>query len=73
VAASDPAEQFGANLRRLRTAAGLTQEALSRRTMLDPGEISRLERGVRNPQLRTLVRVAHGLDMTVSELLADVG
>lgn len=70
---ADPAEQFGANLRRLRDAAGLTQEALSRRTMLDTGEISRLERGVRDPQLRTIVRVARGLDVPVSELLAGIG
>jgi transcriptional regulator with XRE-family HTH domain len=70
---ADPAEQFGANLRRLRAAAGLTQEALSRRTMLDTGEISRLERGVRDPQLRTIVRVARGLDVPVSELLAGIG
>ena len=70
---ADPSEQFGANMRRLRDAAGLTQEALSERTMLDPGEISRLERGMRNPQLRTIVRVARGLDVTVAELLADIG
>jgi transcriptional regulator with XRE-family HTH domain len=64
--------QFAANLRRLRLAAGLTQEALSGSTQLDPGEISRLERGARNPRLTTLVRIARGLDVTVAELLADV-
>jgi len=70
---ADPTAQFAANLRRIRTASGLTQEALSRRTKLDTGEISRLERGVRDPQLRTVVRIARGLDVPVVELLADVG
>jgi transcriptional regulator with XRE-family HTH domain len=68
----DPAAQFGKNLRRLRIGAGLTQEALSDATQLDPGEISRLERGTRDPQLRTIVRIARGLGVPVTELLAGV-
>ncbi len=68
----DPTAQFAANLRRLRTASGLTQEGLSHVTKLDPGEISRLERGVRDPQLRTIVRIARGLDVTVADLLVGV-
>jgi transcriptional regulator with XRE-family HTH domain len=68
----DPTAQFAENLRRLRHAAGLTQEALSERTRIDTGEISRLERGVRDPQLRTIVRIARGLDVPVAELLTGV-
>jgi transcriptional regulator with XRE-family HTH domain len=68
----DATAQFGENLRRLRHAAGLTQEALSARTKIDTGEISRLERGARDPQLRTIVRIARGLDVTVAELLGGI-
>ena len=68
----DPTAQFAENLRRLRLAAGLTQEGLSEATQLDPGEISRLERGARDPQLRTIVRIARGLEVGVAELLAGV-
>lgn len=68
----DPTAQFSENLRRLRLAAGMTQELLSEATQLDPGEISRLERGVRNPRLSTIVRISRGLGVTPSELLADV-
>jgi transcriptional regulator with XRE-family HTH domain len=68
----DAAAQFSQNLRRLRESAGLTQEDLSARTKLDTGEISRLERGTRDPQLRTIVRIARGLDVTVAELLAGI-
>jgi transcriptional regulator with XRE-family HTH domain len=68
----DPTAQFSENLRRARIAAGLTQEALADATQLDPGEISRLERGSRDPQLRTIVRIARGLGVPVSELLAGI-
>jgi transcriptional regulator with XRE-family HTH domain len=68
----EPLAQFSENLRRLRLANGMTQEALSDVTELDPGEISRLERGDRNPRLLTIVRIARGLDVTLPELLAGV-
>lgn len=68
----EPTAQFAENLRRLRLAAGLTQEALSDATLLDPGEISRLERGSRDPQLRTLVRISRGLGVSLAELLIGI-
>lgn len=68
----DPTAQFAENLRRLRLDAGFTQEALSDATKLDSGEISRLERGTRDPQLRTIVRLARGLGRPVSDLLAGI-
>ena len=66
---ADSTAQFAENLRRLRLAAGLTQQALSDRMQMEPAELSRLERGGRNPRLRTLVRVSRGLDVTLAELL----
>jgi transcriptional regulator with XRE-family HTH domain len=68
----DPTAQFAENLRRLRLDAGFTQEALSEVTKIDTGEISRLERGTRDPQLRTLVRLARGLRRPVTDLLAGI-
>ena len=68
----EPTAQFATNLRRLRLAAGLTQERLSDLTQMDPAEISRLERGIRDPQLITIVRVARGLGVAPTELLADI-
>lgn len=68
----DPTAQFAENMRRLRLAAGLTQERLSEAAQMDAAEISRLERGGRDPQLHTIVRVARGLGVTPSELLADI-
>jgi transcriptional regulator with XRE-family HTH domain len=68
----DPTDQFAQNLRRLRLDAGFTQEALSEATKMDTAEISRLERGVRDPQLRTLVRLARGLRKPVTDLVAGI-
>jgi DNA-binding XRE family transcriptional regulator len=69
---SSPEEQFAANLRRLRTAAGLSQEQLAGRTGLHPTEISRLERAVREPRLGTIVRLAQGLDVKVERLVSGI-
>jgi transcriptional regulator with XRE-family HTH domain len=68
----DPTAQFAANLRRLRLAAGLTQERLAAATQMEPAEISRLERGGRDPQLFTMVRLARGLGVGVTELVAGI-
>ena len=67
-----PEERFAANLRRLRTAAGLSQEQLAGRTGLHPTEISRLERAVREPRLGTIVRLARGLGVGIEGLVAGI-
>ena len=67
-----PEERFAANVRQLRTAAGLSQEDLAGRTGLHPTEISRLERGVRNPRLATIVRLARGLGVGAEQLVAGI-
>jgi transcriptional regulator with XRE-family HTH domain len=67
-----PSEQFAVNLRRARESARLSQEALSERCGLHATEISRLERGVREPRLGTIVRLAEGLETTASDLLHGV-
>jgi transcriptional regulator with XRE-family HTH domain len=68
----DPTAQFAANLRRLRLDRGLTQDALSDVTAMRASEISRLERGERDPQLLTIVRLARGLGVLPAELLAGI-
>ena len=46
-----------------RRASGLTQKELSDRTGIAQGDISKLEKGVGNPSLRTLVRLAQGMGL----------
>lgn len=64
---------FGANLRRARMRAGLTQAQLSAAAPLDRAAISRLECGERAPDLRTLLRICHALAIQPTEPLRGIG
>jgi len=68
----EPQAAFGAKLRELRKQAGITQEQLGARCGMDLAAISRLERGVRDAQLSTIVRLARALEVTPSTLLERV-
>ena len=60
--------QFGIHLRCLRTQAGLSQESLAETADLDRTYISLLERGLRNPTLECLDRLAKSLEVPINEL-----
>ena len=68
----DSSEQFGQNVRQQRAAQRISQEQLAARAGLHSTEVSRLERGVRDPRLSTIVRIAAALDLPAGELLHDV-
>lgn len=59
-------------MRRLRLRAGLSQEELADAAGLHPTEVSRLERGVREPRLGTIVRMARALGVKPEALLAGI-
>ena len=63
---------FGKNVRRLRDASGFTQERLADKADLDPTYISGIERGVRNPTLLIILRLAKALGVPLSELCENV-
>jgi transcriptional regulator with XRE-family HTH domain len=65
-------ERLGANIRRERRAASLSQMALADRCGLHFTEISRLELAERDPRLSTIVKVARGLGVSPSRLLDGV-
>ena len=46
-----------------RRISGLTQKQLSERTGIAQGDISKIEKGEANPSLKTLKRLASGMDM----------
>lgn len=60
---------FGTAVRELRVQLGLSQEALGFKCGLDRTYVSGIERGVRNPTVRIIYRLAQGLETTGSELL----
>jgi transcriptional regulator with XRE-family HTH domain len=62
-------EQFGANIRAARKAKGWTQEELAHESGLAPVQVSRIERGVREIRLTTLLRLLAALDASPDLLL----
>lgn len=62
-------QAFGVAVRARRERLGLSQESLSFESGLDRTYISGVERGVRNPTVRTLLVIANALDTTPSALL----
>ena len=59
----------GRNVRRIRLAAGMTQEQFAERSGFSQQYMSDLERGRRNPTLVSLFELAQALDSTPVELL----
>jgi transcriptional regulator with XRE-family HTH domain len=64
----DIRKRIGWNIRRLRAARELTQEDFATDSGFDRGYINGLERGVRNPSVLVLERIAKALDGDVAEL-----
>lgn len=65
----DIKQRIGWNIRRLRAEREITQEDFATDSGFDRGYISGLERGVRNPSILVLQRVAKALGVDVAELL----
>jgi transcriptional regulator with XRE-family HTH domain len=67
-------EGFGANVRRVRTAKSprVSQERLSDATKLHRTEIGKIEQGMVEPRLTTLMILADGLGVTLDELVAGL-
>lgn len=62
--------EFGARIRDLRRARGLTQERLAERAGRDRSYVGGVERGERNPTLDVIHSLAEGLDVEMAELFA---
>lgn len=68
----DVRKKFGKRLRALREARGWSQEEFADRAGLHRTYVSAVERGVRNPTLSVLERLAKALGIRLSELLEAV-
>lgn len=66
----DVRKRVGLNLKKLREAKGLSQEALAFEAGLHRTYVSGVERGVRNPTVTVLEKIALALKATAAELLA---
>jgi transcriptional regulator with XRE-family HTH domain len=69
---SDSQRRFGVNLRHARQRAGISQERLALDAKVDRAAISVYENGVRQPNLRTVLKLAMKLDVAPGLLLRGV-
>lgn len=70
---STPPAKFARNVARLREERGLTQEQLGWACGIAQTTIARIELGERQPTLRTIFKLARGLDVPPAELFAGIG
>lgn len=61
----------GENVRRAREAIGVSQEELGDRAGIDRTYVSGVERGVRNPTVKVLARLAEALAVPPAVLLKE--
>jgi transcriptional regulator with XRE-family HTH domain len=64
--------QVGRRIRNLRENSGISQEVLAEKSSLHRTYIGGVERGLRNPSLKSLERIAKGLGVGVGELFQTV-
>jgi transcriptional regulator with XRE-family HTH domain len=64
--------RFGRTVRALRAKAGYSQESFADATHIHRTSMGTLERGVGNPTLDMIVKIARGLDLSLSELFVAV-
>lgn len=62
---------LGGNVKTLRHKLGISQEELAFRAELDRTYISQIERGVSNPSVFVLLKVANVLDVELRELFSS--
>jgi transcriptional regulator with XRE-family HTH domain len=62
---------LGASIRRVRMELGISQEKLALVAEVDRSYLGRVERGDNNVAMLTLVKIAQGLNTTVSRLVID--
>jgi transcriptional regulator with XRE-family HTH domain len=64
--------QFGRNVARLRSEAGFSQDKLAEKADLDRTYLSSIERGVRNPGIKIVIRLSRALAVSVDQLCKGV-
>jgi len=62
-------EQLGKNLKRIRTAKGISQGEIGRTLEVDKSFISNIENGKTNPTLATIAKIAKAIGVSVGELM----
>jgi transcriptional regulator with XRE-family HTH domain len=65
-----PLRKLGGRIQTLRVAAGLAPDRLAAAAMIEEETLAAIEAGRRDPDYRTLARIAWALDVSVGALLS---
>lgn len=65
----DVLEKFGEKLQKVRKSQGISQEELAAKLSMHRNYVGMVERGERNPTIRTLYKLAKALKVNAAELL----
>jgi len=65
----DVCQKLGLRVQQLRQAKGWSQDEFAHRANLHRTYVSGVERGIRNPTITVLGKLAAGLEITLSELV----
>lgn len=68
---TDIGQIFGEVLRRYRSDRNISQEELAHRADVDRTFVSRLERGIRQPTITTLIGLGQALGVSAAELVQE--
>jgi transcriptional regulator with XRE-family HTH domain len=63
---------FGRNVAKIRAERGFSQDKLAEKADLDRTYLSGIERGVRNPGIKSVVRIAKALKVDLNDLCKGV-
>ena len=69
---TDISAAIGKRIRTFRNAQGISLEELSFKADLNAAHLGQIERGLRNPTIETLNRIATALDISFYELIGSV-
>lgn len=69
---SDPLSRFSANLRAARLERDLSQERLAHAAGLNMTHVARIERGEREPGVRSVSKLARGLGVSAAVLFEGI-
>ena len=61
--------KLGKNLKRIRTAKGISQGEIGRILGVDKGFVSNIENGKTNPTLATIAKLAKALSVPIEDLI----
>jgi transcriptional regulator with XRE-family HTH domain len=61
--------KLGKNLKRIRTAKGISQGEIGRILGVDKGFVSNIENGKTNPTLATIAKIARAVGVSIEDLI----